>query len=59
VQIDLVGKFTASAGCAIYEGGAWPSNWNYSYFTTEPTINIAHHEVVEAGWRDVHREQNA
>lgn len=47
VQIDLVGKFTASAGCAIYEGGAWPSEWNYNYFTTEPTINIVHHEVVK------------
>jgi uncharacterized protein len=47
VQIDLVGKFTAAAGCAIYEGGAWPSEWNYNYFTTEPTINLAHHEVVK------------
>src|SRR6185503_18377382 len=46
VQIDLVGLFTAAAGSAIYEGGAWPSNWTYSYFTTEPTINIVHHEVV-------------
>jgi len=40
VQIDQVGFFTAAAGCAIYEGGAWPAKWNYSYFTTEPTINI-------------------
>ncbi len=47
VQIDLVGKFTAAAGCAIYEGGAWPAEWRYNYFTTEPTINIAHHEVVK------------
>jgi len=46
VQIDLVGSFTASAGCAIYDGGTWPAEWNYSYFTTEPTINIIHHEVV-------------
>jgi hypothetical protein len=47
VQIDLVGYFTAAAGAAIYSGGSWPSEWNYSYFTTEPTINIIHHEVVE------------
>jgi len=47
VQIDLVGSFTAAAGAAIYNGGAWPSEWNYSYFTTEPTINLVHHEVVE------------
>ena len=46
VQIDLVGQFTAAAGCAIYEGGAWPEKWNYSYFTTEPTINIVHHEFL-------------
>jgi putative membrane-bound dehydrogenase-like protein len=47
VQIDLVGYFTAAAGCAIYCGGAWPGEWNYNYFTTEPTINIVHHQVVE------------
>ncbi|HKX62675.1 MAG TPA: PVC-type heme-binding CxxCH protein [Verrucomicrobiae bacterium] len=47
VQIDLVGSFTASAGSAIYDGGAWPESWNYSYFTTEPTINIVHHEEVK------------
>ncbi len=46
VQIDQVGRFTAAAGCAIYEGGAWPAKWNYSYFTTEPTLNIVHHEFV-------------
>ncbi|MEI6713792.1 MAG: PVC-type heme-binding CxxCH protein [Verrucomicrobiota bacterium] len=43
VQIDQVGLFTAAAGCSIYEGGAWPEKWNYSYFTSEPTINIVSH----------------
>jgi uncharacterized protein len=47
VQIDVVGGFTASAGCAIYDGGAWPEKYNYSYFTTEPTINIIHHELLK------------
>ena len=46
VQIDQVGRFTAAAGCAIYEGGAWPDKWNYSYFTGEPTLNIVHHQFV-------------
>ncbi len=46
VQIDQVGRFTAAAGCAIYEGGAWPAKWNYSYFTGEPTLNIVHHQFV-------------
>ena len=46
VQIDQVGRFTAAAGCALYEGGAWPARWNYSYFTGEPTLNIVHHQFV-------------
>jgi len=46
VQIDQVGRFTAASGCAIYEGGAWPDKWHYSYFTTDPTINIVHHQFV-------------
>ena len=48
VQIDLVGQFTAAAGCAIYDGGAWPEKWRYSYFTGEPTLNIVHHQFVKA-----------
>ena len=47
VQIDQVGSYTAAAGCAIYEGGAWPAKWNYSYFCTEPTLNIVSHFFVE------------
>ncbi len=44
VQIDFVGSFTATAGCAIYDGGSWPVEYNGDYFTTEPTINIVHHQ---------------
>ncbi len=47
VQIDQVGQFTAAAGCAIYDGGAWPDKWRYSYFTGEPTLNLVHHEFVK------------
>ena len=47
VQIDLVGQFTAAAGCAIYDGGAWPDKWRYAYFTGEPTLNIVHQEFVK------------
>jgi putative membrane-bound dehydrogenase-like protein len=47
VQIDLVGQFTAAAGCAVYEGGAWPDKWRHSYFTGEPTLNIVHHQFVK------------
>ena len=38
-----VGSFTAAAGCVIYDGGAWPEEYNGDYFTTEPTINVIHH----------------
>ncbi len=47
VQIDQVGRYTAGAGCAIYQGGAWPEKWNYSYFVGEPTLNIVGHFFVE------------
>ncbi|HEY1081266.1 MAG TPA: PVC-type heme-binding CxxCH protein, partial [Prosthecobacter sp.] len=47
VQIDQVGSYTAAAGCAIYEGGAWPQKYHYGYFTTEPTLNIVSHFMVE------------
>ena len=46
VQIDWVGSFTAAAGAAIYGGGSWPAAYNGHYFTTEPTINIIHHESI-------------
>jgi uncharacterized protein len=46
VQIDWVGQFTAAAGCAIYDGGAWPEKWQYAYFTGEPTLNIVHQQFV-------------
>jgi putative membrane-bound dehydrogenase-like protein len=46
VQIDQVGRFTAAAGCAIYDGGAWPDRWRGAYFTGEPTLNIVHQQFV-------------
>jgi putative membrane-bound dehydrogenase-like protein len=46
VQIDQVGRFTAAAGCAVYEGGAWPEKWNASYFTGEATLNLVHHQFL-------------
>lgn len=46
-QIDFVGSYTAAAGCSIYEGGAWPEKWNYSYFVGEPTINIVSQYFVK------------
>ena len=47
VQIDMIGSFTAAAGCAIYDGGTWPAMWNGSYFCTEPTVNIVHQRFLD------------
>jgi putative membrane-bound dehydrogenase-like protein len=43
---DVIGSFTAACGCAVYEGGAWPEEWNLGYFTCEPTVHIVHHEAL-------------
>lgn len=47
VQIDWVGRFTAAAGCAIYNGGAWPERFNGSHFTSETTMHLVHHEFLK------------
>lgn len=47
VQIDCVGGFTAAAGLAIYNGGAWPDEWNGNSFVSEPTINLVHRDVIK------------
>lgn len=46
VQIDWVGNFTAAAGACIYDGGAWPDKYNYTYYVAEPTINIVHQDFL-------------
>ncbi len=46
VQIDWVGNFTAAAGACIYDGGAWPAKYDYTYYVAEPTINIVHQDVL-------------
>ena len=47
VQIDWVGNFTAAAGACIYDGGAWPEKYNYTYYVAEPTINIVHQDFLK------------
>lgn len=46
-QIDFVGGFTGAAGCLIYDGGAWPAEYQDNHFVTEPTINIVHRDLLE------------
>jgi putative membrane-bound dehydrogenase-like protein len=47
VQIDHVGGFTAASGATVYGGGAWPAEWDYSYFVTEPTVNLVHRDLLK------------
>ncbi|MEO5803143.1 MAG: ThuA domain-containing protein, partial [Verrucomicrobiota bacterium] len=47
VQIDHVGGFTAASGSTIYGGGAWPDEWNYNHFVSEPTVNLVHRDILK------------
>ncbi len=48
VQIDWVGNWTAAAGACIYNGGAWPAKWDYTFTVTEPTLNLVHLDMLKA-----------
>lgn len=43
-QIDFIGGFTAASGCAIYDGGAWPREYDGAHFVAEPTVNLVHED---------------
>ncbi|MFO1009761.1 MAG: PVC-type heme-binding CxxCH protein [Planctomycetota bacterium] len=45
-QIDFVGGFTACSGCCLYNGGAWPKEWDNACFVAEPTVHLVHHDVL-------------
>lgn len=47
VQIDVVGGFTAAAGCCIYNGGAWPEKYNGTHFVSEPTVSLVHQDFIK------------
>lgn len=47
VQIDHVGGFTAASGSTIYNGGAWPEEWDYNHFVSEPTVNLVHRDIIK------------
>ncbi len=46
MQIDQVGRFTAACSTAIYEGGAWPKEYDGKIFTSEPILDIIHGEAL-------------
>jgi uncharacterized protein len=46
LQIDWVGMFTASSGSCIYNGGAWPGEWDRMHFQHEPTVSLVHNDLL-------------
>jgi putative membrane-bound dehydrogenase-like protein len=48
MQIDVVGGYSSACASTVYEGGAWPSDWNDSVFCTEPILDVIHREKLIA-----------
>ncbi len=46
MQIDQVGRYSAACSSMIYEGGAWPGEYDGKVFVTEPILDIIHHEAM-------------
>ncbi len=47
MQIDQVGRYSAACSTMVYEGGAWPNEYDGTVFTTEPILDIIHHERLK------------
>ncbi|MES2657772.1 MAG: PVC-type heme-binding CxxCH protein [Verrucomicrobiota bacterium] len=47
MQIDQVGRYSAACATAIYEGGAWPKEYDGKIFTSEPILDIIHFEELK------------
>lgn len=47
MQIDQVGRYTAACSVNVYEGGAWPKEYDGKIFTTEPILDIVHYEALK------------
>jgi uncharacterized protein len=48
MQIGGVGYFSSACSSLIYEGGAWPREYEGMTFVTEPLLDIIHHEQLKA-----------
>jgi putative membrane-bound dehydrogenase-like protein len=46
MQIDQVGRYSAACSVAVYEGGAWPEEYNGKIFMSEPILDTIHHEAM-------------
>ncbi len=49
VQIDHIGGFTSAVGSTVYTGGAWPALWDGTHFSSEPTVNLVHRDLLVGG----------
>ena len=50
MQIDQVGRYSAACSTMVYEGGAWPKEYDGKIFVTEPILDTIHHEeLVQEG----------
>ena len=47
MQIDQVGRYSAACSTLVYEGGAWPKEYDGAIFCTEPILDIIHHERLK------------
>ncbi len=47
MQIDQVGGYSAGCSTAVYEGGAWPKEYDGKIFTTEGILDIVHCEALK------------
>ncbi len=59
MQIDAVGGYSAACGSLVYEGGAWPAEWERALFCTEPILDIIHSEKLRPARRHLHRRNGA
>ena len=46
MQIDQVGHYSSACGAMVYEGGAWPKEYDGTVFMSEPILDIIHHEKM-------------
>jgi uncharacterized protein len=47
MQIDQVGRYSAGCSTAVYEGGAWPKEYDGKIFMSEPILDIVHFENLK------------
>jgi putative membrane-bound dehydrogenase-like protein len=47
MQIGGVGYFSSACSSLVYEGGAWPPEYEGMTFVTEPLLDIIHHEQLK------------